>query len=93
MFGYSMLKALRLGYVQDAADGSILKAARKAYNYMTQNWVVQNSDGTMNWLNTVIVGSLDTTGDFNYYVSQTVDLNDLKGLAAFLLVSLEIERL
>jgi len=93
MFVYSMLKALRKGYVQDTADGSILKAAKKAYDYMINNWVVQNSDGTMNWLNTVIVGSLDTTGDFNYYVSQTVHLNDLKGLAAFLLASLEIERL
>ncbi|KAF5354052.1 hypothetical protein D9756_006958 [Leucocoprinus leucothites] len=47
----------------------------------------------MNWLKTVIVGGLDTTGDFNYYVSQTVDVNDLKGLATFLLASLEIERL
>lgn len=28
-----------------------------------------------------------------YYVSQAVDVNDLKGLAAFLLASLEIERL
>jgi len=93
MFVYSMLKALRNGYVQDTADGSILKAAKKAYDYMINNWVVQNSDGTMNWLNTVIVGSLDTTGDFNYYVSQAVDMNDLKGLAAFLLASLEIERL
>jgi unsaturated rhamnogalacturonyl hydrolase len=57
MFVYAMLKALRLGYVQDTADGSILKAARKACDYMTQNWVVENSDGTMNWLNTVIVCS------------------------------------
>lgn len=55
MYVYSMLKALRLGYVQDTADGSILEAAKKAYNYMTKNWVIQNSDGTMNWLNTVIV--------------------------------------
>lgn len=93
MFVYAMLKALRLGYVQDTADGSILRAARKAYDYMIQNWVVPNSDGTMNWLNTVNVGSLDTTGDFDYYVSQSVDVNDLKGLAAFLLASLEIERL
>lgn len=93
MFVYAMLKALRLGYVQDTADGSVLRAARKAYDYMIQNWVVQNSDGTMNWLNTVNVGSLDTTGDFDYYVSQSVDVNDLKGLAAFLLASLEIERL
>ncbi|KAF5381597.1 hypothetical protein D9615_005426 [Tricholomella constricta] len=95
MFVYALLKAVRLGYVVDN-DGSIVAAARKAYAYMTENWVVSNSDGTMNWLNTVIdpqVGSLDTTGDFDYYVSQPTNLNDLKGLAAFVLASLEYERL
>ncbi|KAF8066731.1 glycoside hydrolase family 105 protein [Lyophyllum atratum] len=92
MFVYSLLKAVRLGLVADR-DGSIVAAARKAYRYMTENFVVANSDGTMGWLNTVIVGSLDTTGDFNYYVSQPQDLNDLKGLAAFVLASLEFERL
>jgi len=60
MFVYAMLKALRLGYVQDTVDRSILRAARKAYDYMIQNWVVPNSDGTMNWLNTVNVSSAQT---------------------------------
>ncbi|KAF8880525.1 glycoside hydrolase family 105 protein [Infundibulicybe gibba] len=92
MFVYSLLKAVRLGYVSDA-DGSIVKAAKRAYEYMVANWVVSNPDGTMGWLNTVVVGSLNTSGDYNYYVSQPTDLNDLKGLAAFLLASLEYERL
>lgn len=56
MFVYSLLKAVRLGYVADE-DGSIVAAAKKAYQYMTQNWVIANSDGTMNWINTVIVSS------------------------------------
>ncbi|KAF8994067.1 glycoside hydrolase family 105 protein [Cyathus striatus] len=92
MFVYSLLKAVRKGWISDA-DGSIVKAAKKAYNYAVNNWVVANADGTMGWLNTVVVGSLDTTGDFDYYVSQPTDLNDLKGLAAFLLASLEYEQL
>ncbi|KAJ7319039.1 Six-hairpin glycosidase [Mycena albidolilacea] len=92
MYIYSLLKAVRLGYVEDT-DGSIVAAMKKAYNYAVQNWVVPNSNGTMDWKNTVHVGSLDTTGDFNYYVSQSVPLNDLKGLAAFLLASLEFEKL
>jgi rhamnogalacturonyl hydrolase YesR len=54
MFVYAMLKAVRLGFVEDG-DGSIVKAARRAYGYMTGNWVVENADGTMNWLNTVVV--------------------------------------
>jgi len=92
MYVYSLLKAVRLGYVADP-DGSIVAAMKKAYGYALANWVVANSDGTMSWMNTVSVGSLTTTGDFAYYVAQTVDVNDLKGLAAFLLASLEFEKL
>ncbi|KAG6864665.1 hypothetical protein C0991_008002 [Blastosporella zonata] len=90
MFVYTLLRAVRLGYIQDV-DGSLVAAAKKAYAYIVDNFVVDNGDGTMGWLGTVIVGSLATTGDFNYYVSQPVDLNDLKGLAAFVLASLEYE--
>ncbi|KAK0444242.1 glycoside hydrolase family 105 protein [Desarmillaria tabescens] len=92
MFVYAMLKAVRLGYVLDN-DGSIVRAATKAYQYMIDNWVVDNGDGTMDWLNTVEVGSLSGNGTFEYYISVDVDTNDLKGLAAFLLASLEYEKL
>ncbi len=56
MFVYALLKGVRLGYIPDS-DGSIVKAARKAYQYMTSHWVVPNSDGTMGWTNTVEVCS------------------------------------
>ncbi|KAG6831544.1 hypothetical protein H0H92_009463 [Tricholoma furcatifolium] len=92
MFVYALLKAVRLGYVDDA-DGSIVAAAKKGYEYIIDNFVVDNGDGTMGWTGTVVVGSLDTTGDFEYYISQPTDLNDLKGLAAFVLASLEYELL
>ncbi|KAJ7057045.1 Six-hairpin glycosidase [Mycena amicta] len=92
MFVYSLLKAVRLGFVQDK-DGSIVKAAQKAYEYAVAHWVIDNGDGTMAWNNTVVVGSLNLAGDFNYYISQAIDLNDLKGLAAFVLASLEYEML
>ncbi|KAK7040746.1 hypothetical protein VNI00_009652 [Paramarasmius palmivorus] len=92
MFVYSLLKAVRLGYVTDG-DGSIVAAARKAYEYIVDNFVVPKGDGTFDWEGTVIVGSLDQTGSFDYYVSQKIDVNDLKGVAAFLLASLEIEML
>lgn len=54
MFVYALLKAVRGGYVSDA-DGSIVAAAKKAYEYMLANWVVANSDGTMGWEDTVVV--------------------------------------
>ncbi|KAF8201188.1 glycoside hydrolase family 105 protein [Mycena galopus ATCC 62051] len=92
MYIYALLKAVRLGYVADA-DGSIVAAMRKAYGYAVENWVIPNADGTMSWNNTVNVGSLSTTGDYEYYVSQAVDIDDLKGVAAFVLASLEFEKL
>jgi rhamnogalacturonyl hydrolase YesR len=59
MFVYAMLKAVRLGHVRDA-DGSIVAASRKAFDYITANWVVEKSGGTMDWKNTVEVrGCLD----------------------------------
>lgn len=63
MFVYAMLKGIRLGYISDS-DGSILAAAKKAYQYMLDNWVVEKADGTMDWLNTVSVGSLNSNGTF-----------------------------
>ncbi|KAJ3829507.1 glycoside hydrolase family 105 protein [Lentinula raphanica] len=92
MFVYALLKAVRLGRVQDN-DGSIVAAARKAYGYMVQNWVIHDANGTMSWNNTVVVGSLNLAGDFDYYISQPIDINDLKGLAAFVLASIEYEKL
>ncbi|KAF9028899.1 glycoside hydrolase family 105 protein [Hymenopellis radicata] len=92
MFVYSILKGVRLGFLDDS-DGSLVKGATKAYAYIVDNWVVENSDGTMNWLNTVSVGSLDGNGTFEYYISVNTDVNDLKGLAAFLLASIEYEKL
>ncbi|KAG6879405.1 hypothetical protein C0992_002887 [Termitomyces sp. T32_za158] len=95
MFVYALLRGVRMGYIGDNPDGrgSLTEAAKKAYGYIVENWAVGNADGSMAWEGTVVVGSLDTTGDFDYYISQPVDLNDLKGLAAFVLASMEFERL
>lgn len=91
MFVYSLLKAVRVGYVTDS-DGKIVASAKKAYQYMVDNWVVDHGDGTMDWKNTVQVGSLNTDGSYAYYIGVPTDLNDLKGLAAFALASIEYEQ-
>jgi len=64
MFVYALLKGIRRGYISDT-DGSIVAAMKKAYSYFLGNFVVPKSDGTMDWTNTVSVGSLTTTGDYN----------------------------
>ncbi|KAI0314177.1 Six-hairpin glycosidase [Amylostereum chailletii] len=92
MFVYALLKAVRLGLVHDA-DGALVAAAKNAYAHATRTWVLPNADGTMDWNATVVVGSLQPGNDYEYYVSQAIDLNDLKGLAAFVLASIEFEQL
>lgn len=64
MYVYALLRAVRVGYVKDPG-GVLVKAAKRAYEYMTANWVIPNADGTMSWNNTVIVGALDTDGSFD----------------------------
>ncbi|THH16054.1 hypothetical protein EW146_g4519 [Bondarzewia mesenterica] len=90
MFVYAILRAVRLGFLDDA-DGGKVVSMKKTYEYMTANWVLPQSDATMNWNNTVVVGSLQPGNDYEYYISQTIDMNDLKGLSAFVLASLEYE--
>ncbi|KAI5886648.1 glycoside hydrolase family 105 protein [Schizophyllum commune H4-8] len=92
MFVYALLKGVREGYVSDS-DGEIVAAAKKAYEYMVDNWVVDAGDGTMDWEATVSVGSLSGAGDYEYYISVDTVENDLKGLAAFILASIEYEQL
>ncbi|TID20198.1 glycosyl hydrolase [Venturia nashicola] len=91
MFIYTLLKALRLSLVDDT-DGTILKAARKAYEYILKEmiWI---EDGEMMMRGTVKVGSLKSNGTFEYYTSIPTEINDLKGTGPFVMASLEYERL
>lgn len=57
MFVYALLKAVRLGYIADP-DGSLVAAAKKAYEYMVATWVIPNNDGTMDWTSTVVVSGV-----------------------------------
>ncbi|KAH9829443.1 Six-hairpin glycosidase [Rhodofomes roseus] len=92
MYIYALLKGVRLGYLEDT-DGSFVATAKRAYEYATANWVIPQSDGTMDWNNTVIVGSLEPGNDYEYYINEPININDLKGLAPFILASLEYEAL
>ena len=54
LFIYSLLKAVRLGFLDDR-EGRFVRAARYAYEYALENWVTDNGDGTMSWEGTVHV--------------------------------------
>lgn len=73
MFIYALLKGVRIGLLDDV-DGSFVATAKKAYEYATSNWVLPQPDGTMDWNNTVVVGSLEPGNDYD--VGITVFLGD-----------------
>ncbi|CAE6414744.1 unnamed protein product [Rhizoctonia solani] len=90
MFVYSLLRGVRKGYLPKK---NYVKTATKAYEYLAKTFVVPETNGTLSWNGTVSVGSLGSNGTYEYYISVPLALNDLKGLAPFVLASLEYEQL
>lgn len=88
MFTYSLLKGVRLGLI-DAA--TYLEPAKKAYQALVDDFVVENSDGTLDWEGTVLVGSLNSNATFEYYTSIALSPDDYKGVGPFMYASYEIE--
>lgn len=73
MFTYGLLRGVRTGLI-DAA--TYLEPAKKAYQALVDDFVVENDDGTLDWEGTVLVGSLNSNATFEVS-SQTrvVDFN------------------
>jgi rhamnogalacturonyl hydrolase YesR len=67
MFVYSILKGLRLGYL-DSGDCDYGEVAKVAYEYMVDSFVVQNTNGTLGWNGTVGVCSLNSTATYEVRV-------------------------
>ncbi|CAE6462866.1 unnamed protein product [Rhizoctonia solani] len=88
MFVYSLLRGVRKGYL---SKKNYVKTATKAYEYLAKTFVVPETNGTLSWNGTVSVGSLGSNGTYEYYISVPQAQNDLKGLAPFILASLEYE--
>ncbi|KAH7406722.1 Six-hairpin glycosidase-like protein [Phaeosphaeria sp. MPI-PUGE-AT-0046c] len=89
MFVYALLRGKRLGYLE---IGSV-DVATRAYEYLVDNFVVQNGNGTLGWNGTVSVCSLNSTATYEYYIGQPILYDSVLGSAAFVLASLEYERL
>jgi unsaturated rhamnogalacturonyl hydrolase len=93
MFVYALAKAAREGYLPD----SYLKVAQKGYDGIIKKFITYGADGQVNLNGTVAVGGLGgqpyRDGSYKYYLSEKVVQNDPKGVGAFILASVEIERL
>lgn len=75
MFTYGLLKAARLGYLPSNETQSVQNIAKRAYEYVTDTFVVLEEDGTLGWNGTVTVCSLNSTA--NYEVRDTFSSHDI----------------
>lgn len=68
MFVYALLKAVRLGYLDEA---TYLGVATAAYEALVERFVSEADDGGLDWAGTVSVGSLSGKGDYavSYFFS------------------------
>jgi unsaturated rhamnogalacturonyl hydrolase len=93
MFVYAMAKAVRLGYLGE----EYLAAVKKGYDGIIKNLIKENADGSIDLTQVCQVAGLGGNpyrdGSYEYYVSTPIVSNDLKGVGAFIMASVEMERL
>lgn len=92
MFAYSLLKGARLGYLGNITVKASAVGLR-AHEYLTDTFVVGNANGTLGYNGTVAVCSLNSTASYEYYIGQPINFNSVLGSGAYVLASLEAERL
>ncbi|KAI1276152.1 Six-hairpin glycosidase-like protein [Xylaria sp. FL0933] len=93
MFAYSLLKGARLGYLPYKFIPAARNVGIRAQKYLTRTFVVNEGNGTVGYNGTVAVCSLNSTASYDYYVHQPLLYNSVLGSAAYVLASLETERL
>ncbi len=93
MFIYSFAKGVRAGYL----DAGFLTTARSAFDSLTARAVVTGPDGLPDLTGTCksagLGGDPYRDGSYDYYVGEPQRVNDLKGLGAFILASIEIGKI
>lgn len=96
MFVYAITKAVRKGYL----GKEYLEAARKGYAGIIKHLIKVDDQGLVNLIQNCSVAGLGKVlptapfrdGSFEYYISEPVVTNDPKGIGAFILASIEIEK-
>jgi unsaturated rhamnogalacturonyl hydrolase len=92
MFVYAIAKGVKKGYL----GGEVLAVARRGYEGILKQFVEVDEQGLVNLSGICSVGGLGGNpyrgGSFAYYVSEEVVANEYKGVGAFILASVEMER-
>jgi unsaturated rhamnogalacturonyl hydrolase len=90
MFTYTLLKAVRNGYI----SSDYKNVATKAYNGIVENLIKDNGDGTISLTQCCSVAGLGgdpyRDGSYEYYISEPIRDNDPKGVGPFIMASLEM---
>jgi unsaturated rhamnogalacturonyl hydrolase len=93
MFVYAMAKAIRLGYL----DAQFLPVAKKGYQGLVEKLLEVEPNGLVNLTQICQVAGLGGNpyrdGSYDYYVSTPIVKNDLKGVGAFIMASVEMEKM
>ncbi len=93
MFVYTLLKALRKGYISP----TYLDTARKGYEGILKEFIEVDENGLVSINQACAVaglgGSPYRAGDFDYYIHEAIRANDAKAVGPFIMASLEWERL
>jgi len=91
MFVYALAKGSRLGYIPE----TYAAVAKKGYDGILKTFIEKEKDGTISLNKTVSVGGLGGTpyrdGSYEYYLSEPIRKNDLKGVGPFIMASVEME--
>ncbi|WP_374759646.1 glycoside hydrolase family 88 protein [Dyadobacter chenhuakuii] len=91
MFIYALAKGSRMGYI----DASFAENAKRGYAGALKEFVEIEADGLLSLNKTVSVGGLGGTpyrdGTYEYYLSEPIRKNDLKGIGPFIFASIEME--
>jgi unsaturated rhamnogalacturonyl hydrolase len=91
MFAYAFAKGATNGYLPAA----YLQKANNAFNSLINNYVYFDSEGHFYLTETVYVGTLNfktSDGSYNYYINVDRRINDFKGVAAFLYLTMALDK-
>jgi len=97
MFVYALAKGVNQGYL----PRSYIPAINRAYAGIIQDLVQRDAGNQWSLIGCCSVAGLGTAsadgksrdGSFNYYVSEPVVVNDLKGIGPFILAGIELQKL
>lgn len=93
MFSYFLLKGSNMGIF----DPSLTEAAKKSFEDVTKEFVVNNEDGSISLTNICAVAGLGgnpyRSGTYEYYINEARRDNDPKGVGPYIMAALEYNKL